>query len=1070
VNSPTMMPARVKTLVSALMGIQALSDPSVRSVYRREISSVLERPLPVPQDANNTEVDLFNLVRGCEQEPGGLEALLEVVGTFNPRAQPTLQLRRLIEHWRYEQRLITLLEDVPLENLIAAVRDVTDAAPAIRSVGSMVQSVGWQPTSPWEVPTLLAVVDRLLAGSPGHDGVANWLDEMITKFSLGPAAFEHLRRVTIEVEGEPQALTAVGGRDGSPGDPEQSVKRIVIEESLAVGSPVRGGIPQRNLYFTGRDEIMRNLDETLENAQRASVLPEAALQGSGGVGKTQIAIEYAYRNVDRYDLIWWMPSDDPAAVRAQLSVLAARLGLPSTGSMEQTVRSVLDTLAGTTPLRWLLVYDNANEPSELDGLIPAAVGFSPDTVKHVLITSRNPAWGASAPALEVDVFERAESTELLHKHRPEMSQSDADRLAEVLGDLPLALEQAVTWLMTTLTSVDDYLEEFERRKQALLSEGKPRNYQYTVLTFVELAVARMRQETPVSAQLLAMMAFLGTEPLTTTLLWEGRRAEISEPLRSALHERNDIARAVRDLVRFGLARADHASRRITIHRLVQAVMREHLVGAERDEAQRNARRLLAAANPGYPDDRSTWARHAEIRPHVLPSGLIDGTLDERRTVMDQVRYIFNTGDFEGCADICVRAIARWEKPVDEGGAGPDDSLTLLALRRYADSLRSLGDRRAEEIGKRALDGMMAALGESHGYTMGAVNSHAADLRIAGRMTEALELDARNLERHLEVFGPGDPSTLRAMNSTSINLRWAGDFQGAYELDVEAERQARGALGELESWTFFAIESQARDLLLLGRYQQALDLQQSIIPEQIALLGESHLTVLRAQTLIAAMLRKTGRIQESVVAARATFRSLSLRFGPQHGVTLAATQTLANTLRAAGDAGQALHLIKDVRAGYRELYGEQHPLNLVAAVNEAIIHRALGNDRYAMELDEWNRPLMARILGPEHPFGMSLSTNYGTDLSRAHKLHDALAVSTQVWKTSVRLRGPQHPYTLHAASNTALDMIQVGDQDGGEALHRQTLANLEQVYGIDHPETVAARHYRRLECELEPPPI
>ncbi|WP_229075209.1 FxSxx-COOH system tetratricopeptide repeat protein [Actinoplanes sp. DH11] len=1050
------------------MSIQSLGDPSVRSVYRREIANVLERPLSIPHDANNTELDLFNLVRGCEQEPQGLEALLEVVETFHPGAQPTIVLRRLIHQWRHEQRLITLMEGVPLDELTSAVQAVTGTAPPLRSLGAMVQAIGWQPMAASELPTILAVVYRLFAGSPGHDALQSWLEEMYEQFNLGPAPFEHLHGVMFEVSSDPQALAAVEGKDGDPGDPEQSVKRFVIEESPATTSPVRGGIPPRNLYFTGRDETMRQLEATLQSDQRASVLPETALQGYGGVGKTQIAIEYAYRNVDRYDLIWWMPSDDPAVVRAQLSVLATRLGEPSTGSMDQTVRSVLERLASTKTQRWLLVYDNANEPSDLDGLIPGG-RLEPDAVGHVLITSRNPGWAASMPTLQVDVFDREESTDLLRKHRPDMSVADADRLAEVLGDLPLALEQAVTWLITTLTSVDDYLEEFERRKQALLSEGKPRNYPYTVLTFVELAVSRMRQETPVAAQLLALMAFLGTEPLTTSLLWEGRQADISEPLRSALHKRNDIARAVRDLVRFGLAKADHASRRITIHRLVQAVMREHLMGKQREEAQLNARRLLAAANPGYPDDQTTWARHAEIRPHVLPAGLIEGTPDEHQTVMDQIRYVFNTGDFEGCSDLCSRALDRWDKPVEDGGSGPNDSLTLLALRRYADALRSLGDRKAEQIGKRALDGMLKVLGESHEYTMGAVNSRGADLRIAGRMQEALELDDRNLERHLEVLGPGDPSTLRAMNSKSINLRWAGDFRGAYELDVEAERQARGALGELESWTFFAIESQARDLLLLGRYQEALDLQQSMLPKQIALLGESHLTVLRAQILVAAMLRKTGRIPESVTAARATRRSLSQRFGQWHGVTLSATQTLANTMRAAGDAAQALHLIKEARKGYQGAFGKEHPLSLVAAVNEAIIHRALGNDRDAMALDEWNLPVMARVLGNDHPFALALRTNYGTDLSRAHKLDEALKTSTDVWKTSARLRGAQHPYTLHAASNTALDMIQVGDRDGGEALHRDTLGGLELVYGALHPETVASRHYRRLECELEPPP-
>jgi len=1058
-TSPAMSPGRVKAIVDVLLTIPLLNDSNARALYRQEIESVLGRTLGIRGETAHARTDLHELVRACERDAEGLSALATVVEALNEQTKAALDVRRIASEWSLERRLIELLPSEVLSDLHRAIGQVAGTTKKVAPIGPAVQSVGWHPSARWNAPTLLAVVDVLVATSTERLDLDDWLRDS-AEFAGADLASLH-RRTTAYLQ-SPHNRRPVREDDVHRDPPESNVKRIVIEETPASVSPIRGGIPPRNNYFTGRTAILTTLQETLADQSTAAVLPEAALQGAGGVGKTQIAIEYAYRNVDKYQLIWWVQAEDAASVRAGLALLAERLGLPTAGTMEQTVRAVLDALSSTTPMSWLLIYDNADDPASLDGLTPTAGG-------HVLITSRNPLWSASGPTVEVDVFTRLESTELLKRHRAKMSTRDAERLAEQLGDLPLALEQAAALLVTTLTSVDDYLDEFARHKRKLLGEGRPRNYPHTVATFVTLAVERMRRESPAAAQLLEMVAFLAPDPVSSMQLWEGRGADLTEPLRAALQERNDIARAMRDLVRFGVAKTNSA-RQITVHRLVQYVLREELSAAGSDDGLRNARRLLAAANPGYPDDRATWARHAEMRPHVRAADLIHGELDARQAVMDQLRYVFNTGDFEGCAELALDILGAWNKSIDDGGYGDKDPLTLLAMRRYADALRSLGDRDAATWARRALDGTTAALGETHEYTMGAVMGVAADLRIANKFAEARALDERNLELHREVLLPGDPATLRAMNSAAVNLRWAGDFQAAYDMDLEAERQSRAALSELGAWTFFAIEGQARDLLLLGRYQDALDLQQSSLPDEVALLGERHVAVLRAQILVSSMLRKTGRLAEAVSAARAAYRSSSTRFGPLHGHTLAATVTLANTLRAVGDAAQALTLITEARTGYTSIYGADHGLTLCTAVNEAVIHRALGNDRDALSLDEAIIADMERVLGAEHPFALSAYVNYGSDLSRAHRLEEALETTRTVWQQSARLRGERHPYTLHAANNLALDMIACGERDEGEQLHRMTVTQLELVYGIAHPEPAAARRYRRLECELEPPLI
>src|SRR5215472_11592054 len=210
-----------------------------------------------------------------------------------------------------------------------------------------------------------------------------------------------------------------------------------------------GGVPTRNKNFTGRGDILARLRDGA-SSRITAVLPEKdpkdpkdplpqGVHGMGGVGKTAIAIEYAHRYGSDYDLVWWIPADQLSSVRGSLATLAARLNVeaqPAAG-IDGLISAVLDALRRGEPYsRWLLIFDNADEPEDINDLIPRGPG-------DVLITSRNHRWQSVINTVPMDVFTRPESKEFLAKRVLKvLSEPDADRLAEQLGDLPLALEQA----------------------------------------------------------------------------------------------------------------------------------------------------------------------------------------------------------------------------------------------------------------------------------------------------------------------------------------------------------------------------------------------------------------------------------------------------------------------------------------------------------------------------------------------------------------------------------------------------------------------------------------------------
>src|ERR1700761_7890139 len=237
----------------------------------------------------------------------------------------------------------------------------------------------------------------------------------------------------------------------------------------AAAPAVWGNVPKRNRNFTGRGGILERLRPGAADRITA-VLPQEdqedhkdrlsrAVLGLGGVGKTTIAIEYAPLYSGDYDLVWWIPADQLSSVRASLADLASKLHLdsPPASGMDGAIRVVLNALRRGEPYkRWLLIFDNADEPDKVEEFIPRGPG-------DVLITSRNQGWKSYINTVPMDVFTRPESTEFLLKRAPRgLSEADAERLAEKLGDLPLALEQAGALLSETGMPADEYLRLIDR--------------------------------------------------------------------------------------------------------------------------------------------------------------------------------------------------------------------------------------------------------------------------------------------------------------------------------------------------------------------------------------------------------------------------------------------------------------------------------------------------------------------------------------------------------------------------------------------------------------------------------
>ena len=831
---------------------------------------------------------------------------------------------------------------------------------------------------------------------------------------------------------------------------------LLKDMSSAPAGHLTGGLPPRNSNFTGREDLLDQVHRSLSRHRQLALIPQP-LHGLGGVGKSQLAVEFAYRYQSGYQLVWWIPADDERSIRRSLVALVRRLGLLDSKDVQDTVDTALDTLRRGDPhSRWLLIYDNAAEPSVVRPYLPSGKG-------HVLITSRSRTWAGAANAIEVDVFSPDESSTLLQARWQELTDHDALVLAERLGHLPLALEQAVAVHAQTGMQLTEYLRALDSSPAAILKEGTPAYYPQSVADTFGLAFTNLRQGSPAAAHLLELCAFLSPQPIAVSLLTRGRGAQLTTELQFLLRDDIPLRRAIRDLARYALAQFDSARDFIRIDNLVGAVLRDSIPPAKRDAIERNAHSILALANPGRPDSPYTWPQHAQIAPHVVPSGLVSSADPEaRRVVLDQIRYHYAIGDYASSRDLGQDAVDIWRASM-----GPDDELTLVASRHLANSLRALGDiQAARDYNLDTLDRMVRTLGKDHEHSLATANSVAADLRLLGQLKEALRLDEENLVRHQRVLGDDDLSTLRVKGNLAADCRLLGDFPRALELDKASIATRASIYGDEHPLTLFAHTQRISDLYGLGEYHEGLALMREKLPVYEQKLPKNHGDLLLARRILAMLLRKAGYHGPALHEAQLVYDAHRSKFGQLHEHTLSARMTLSNAHRTSGDYETALQHGESAMVSYREVFGDQHPFTLACKANVAIVLLRLDCSGQALALNDEALAGFRSALGVDHPHTLCCANNKANVLTAEGRTDEARSLGQQTLERSRRLLGDNHPNMLACAANVALDLDAAGDTIRASVLRKDTLERLRRQLGSDHPETIDVSLERRADCDIE----
>ncbi len=452
---------------------------------------------------------------------------------------------------------------------------------------------------------------------------------------------------------------------------------------------------QRNAFFTGREETLARIHTFLQAQQQVFVSQPGAISGLGGIGKTQTAIEYAYRHAHEYQYVLWVQADTRDTVTTDYVSLAHLLALPEQDAQDQTITVEAVKRWLTHHSGWLLLFDNADDLSLLDAFLP------PRPRGHILFTTRTHLIGGRAARVEMEEMTEEEGTRFLLARigmlTPDAPLSTvsaslltlATTLVNELDGLPLALDQAGAYIEETGCGLPRYLDLYQTQRHILLARRskRPTSHPEPVATTWSLSFERIAQANPAAAEVLRCCAFLSPDAIPEELLTTGV-SHFSPRLQQAVRDPLHFDEAISELLNYSLLRRQPDTGNVSVHRLVQAVLKDDLDPATQ---QRWAEAILQAVDQLFPfGEFATW----EVCQRYLPHAMLCAESIEHWTISSETAahllynvasYLDDRAQYPEAEPLYQRALAIREQVL-----GPEHPDAARPSTTWRSSIRTRG--------------------------------------------------------------------------------------------------------------------------------------------------------------------------------------------------------------------------------------------------------------------------------------------------------------------------------------------------------------------------------------------
>lgn len=680
--------------------------------------------------------------------------------------------------------------------------------------------------------------------------------------------------------------------DSSLSNNVETEKRATIEsDSHTLDSPRFWNVPHpRNPFFTGRQEILYGLHEQLNREQAMALTQSWAISGLGGIGKTQVALEYAYQYHHEYAAVFWISAANRETLLDGYVLIANLLQLPEKNERDhnRVILAVRWWLA--THQRWLLILDNADDLAIVRDVLPAKRSG------HLLLTTRAQALGTLAQRIEIETMGMAEGTLFLLRRAkllapdatldqmPEEYLPAAEAIVIEMDFLPLALDQAGAYVDEVGCSLTAYLELYcAHRAELLQRRGHvPTDHPESVTTTWSLNFQKVEQSNPVAADLLRLCAFLEPDAIPEELFGEGGTSPGSafQPLSTDMLILNE---AIEELRKYSLVQRHPESRLLHIHRLVQIVLKESM---EIDEQGYWAERAICVTNAIFPDtiELATWP-------------LCQRYLSQAQACSVLIQYYACT--FVEAASLLFRTASY-----------------LLVHGLHG---------QAEPLYKRALHIREQILEPDHPDVAEPLNGLAHLYYEQGKYEQAESLFQRALHIREQALGPEHPDGASTLHGLATLYTEQGKYEQAEPLYQRALRIREQTLGPDQPDVADSLSRLAHLLYRQGKYGEAelLSLRALRIREQV--LGPQHPDIAQSLDLLGVLYFTQGWYKQAESLFQRALRIHEQVLGPQHPDVASPCNNLAEVYTEQGKYREAEHFYQRALHIWQQTLGPEHPL-------------------------------------------------------------------------------------------------------------------------------------------------
>jgi tetratricopeptide (TPR) repeat protein len=669
---------------------------------------------------------------------------------------------------------------------------------------------------------------------------------------------------------------------------------------------------QKNPHFTGRKNLLKLLRQKLFDQKQEQYTHRVALYGLGGVGKTQLAIEYVVSHEHYYNGIYWITAVNQAALLSGYREIATKTGCVSTDmKLTDLAMAVLAWLWKQD--RWLLVLDNLDDISVACNFLPRLrVGGG-----HLLITTRDPnAIGIPAEGLEVAVLDVDDAKDLLLLRSNlridnipfgQDVENEAIQVVKTLGFLALAIEQAAAYIREQLKDIFKFMTVYSRHRKALHSRRSSGNweYQWEVATTWLLSFEEIEKRNPDAAKLLRLFAFLNPDRILLDFLEAGKTG-LPDILNALVGDLFSFNNALGDLERFSLIRRPANASVVSIHRLVQSVIKDEMAA---DDTKKYSGMVLGLCDSAFPEfTQETRQLCQRYQGQVVgPLFEIVATQKGKRAadVIARVAgFLFQDGKYGDCEQLFKEANAIYTVISGDEGVDTLDAMSNLALAYLA-----LGRAKdAAGLQKKVLEANQRILGQEHRRTLTAMHNLALSYSHLGQAKDAAELQEKVLEAMQRILGQEHPDTLTAMNNLASSYAHLRRIKDAVELQEKVLKTRQRILGLEHPDTLMTMSNLAWSYRK-GQTKEAAELQEKVLEARQRILGPEHPDTLTAMTNLALSYRRLGRTKNAAELQEKTVDAMTRVLGDMHSQTLVAIKNLVVIYKQLGRTEEVTKLQK-----------------------------------------------------------------------------------------------------------------------------------------------------------------